>query len=31
LSTGRYHLRTFGLKSSSIRIHPGPEAGDWSD
>ena len=31
LSTGRYQLRTFGLKSSSIRIHPGTQPGDWSD
>ena len=31
LSSGRYQLRTFGLKSSSIRIHAGPEPGDWSD
>jgi hypothetical protein len=31
LGTGRYALRTFGLKSSSIRIHPGAQPGDWSD
>ena len=31
LSTGRYQLRTFGLKASSIRIHPGSRPGDWSD
>jgi phosphoglycerol transferase len=31
LGTGRYQLRTFGLKASSIRIHPGPQPGDWSD
>ncbi|MGH7944707.1 MAG: hypothetical protein ACREH8_00800 [Opitutaceae bacterium] len=31
LSTGRYALRTFGLKASTIRIHPRPEPGDWSD
>jgi hypothetical protein len=31
LSTGRYQLRTFGLKDASIRIIPGPHAGDWSD
>jgi phosphoglycerol transferase len=31
LSSGRYQLRTVGLKSSSIRIHPGTAPGDWSD
>jgi hypothetical protein len=31
LGTGRYQLRTFGLRASSIRIHPGPQPGDWSD
>ena len=31
LGTGRYQLRTFGLKASSIRIHPGSEALDSSD
>jgi hypothetical protein len=31
IGSGRYLLRTFGLKSSSIRIHPAPEPGDWSD
>lgn len=31
LSSGRYQLRTFGLKSSSIRIVPGPGVEEWSD
>ena len=31
LSTGRYQLRTFGLKASSIRIHPGSQVLDSSD
>jgi phosphoglycerol transferase len=31
VSTGRYALRTFGLKASAIRIHPGDEPRDWSD
>ena len=31
LSTGRYQLRTVGLKASSIRIHPGSQPVDCSD
>lgn len=30
LSTGRYQLRAFGLKSSSIKIAPGPGLEEWS-
>lgn len=29
--TGRYQLRAFGLKDSSLRFAPGQVAGDWSD
>lgn len=30
LGSGRYQLRTFGLKSSSIRIHAGPGVDEWT-
>lgn len=30
LSSGRYQLRTFGLKSSTIRVHAGPGVDEWT-